>query len=312
MILDLDSNSHYRHEFASFPGSYALISPLEKVECSIVFVHGYGGDPYGTWTNFQFLIDEHYPCADSYQGADLFFFRYESKDEWIHASTDRLLNFIDQVILDPNQDHFVENTSPIVVGASILTSATLPVSVLPSPRRYSRLILVGHSEGGVVIRNAIIKWFKSKKTKNGSPPKWKLLMQSQLSLFAPAIAGFRPSGFLGVAMRLPWLGNILDAALSNDAGYQDLSDPEFLQNLREQTEDAAKRNPHKALRADIVWGYRDRIVHPTKYNDDTEQFVDKDHINICKPRDDYGHPIEFVASGLVEQGETISQEEYTE
>ncbi|MGA2570158.1 MAG: hypothetical protein ABSF23_06525 [Terracidiphilus sp.] len=128
------------------------------------------------------------------------------------------------------------------------------------------------------------------------PFQWKLLMQSQLSLFAPAIAGFAPAGFLGLLMRMPWLGPMLQAALNSSAGFQDLSNRNFLEDLRTETESAARQYPHRALRANILWGYADRVVHPTIYEEDAEQFVDMDHTGICKPNDEYVHPLQFVAT----------------
>jgi hypothetical protein len=258
-----------------------------------VFVHGYGGDSYATWANFQLLIDNS-QVTSRFHNCDIYFFQYESRDEWINASTDRFLNFLQQLILDPRQIHFTENVAPILPPQE----REEVVSVLPSPRRYTHLVLVGHSEGGVVIRNAVIKRFKSRSSKSLLRRQWKLLMGSRLSLFAPAIAGFRPAGFLGVIMKMPWLGNTLNAILQNGAAYQDLSNPDFLKELKAKTESAARRNPHQALRAEIVWGYADKVVHPTKYEEDTEEFVEANHIHICKPCEGYLHPLQFVERGL--------------
>ena len=300
-LSNFDIGDHYRHSFRSFRKSYVLVSPLKAVHCAIVFVHGYGGDSHGTWTNFQMLIDNSQDTAISFRDCDLYFFQYESKDEWIHASTDRLLNFLEQLILDPKDVHFTEDVGPVQVPPQPpAEGGSQIVSVLPAPRRYTHLILVGHSEGGAVIRNAVIKHFNRKSLKRSYRIRWKILMGSRISLFAPAIAGFRPTGFLGILMKMPWLGNTLDAILHKDAGYQDLSSGDFLKDLKEQTEAAASKYPHKALRADIVWGYADKVVHPTKYAEDTEEFVEADHRGICKPRENYLHPLKFVSRGLDE------------
>ena len=309
MESEFENTTHYRHQFERFSGSFALISPSDDADHAVVFVHGWGGHPFHTWNQFHSLIDVSGPCHEFYQKCDLYFFRYESQGEWINASTDRLLNFLDQLVLEQQAFHFVEDVEPMLGQFPELAHDDLTYSVLPAPRVYSRIVLVGHSEGGVVVRNAVLKRFKSTKYRLTKPLVRKQLMNSRLHLFAPAIAGFRPAGFLGILMKFPGIGQILQAFLNNSAGYQDLaSDSELLKVLRSETERAASKNPSSALRADILWGYRDRVVHPTKYEDDTEEFVDKDHVSVCKPMDEFLLPIEFIARSYVRSGETITVE----
>lgn len=177
---------------------------------------------------------------------------------------------------------------------------------------YKRIILVGHSQGGVVIRNAVLKRFKSTWSRSRKPKSRKQLMNARLYLFAPAIAGFRPAGFLGILVKLPGVGQIVQAFLNNWAGYQDLApDSELLKALKSETERAARKNPSSALRADILWGYKDRVVHPTKYENDAEEFVEKDHVSVCKPIDEFLLPLEFVARTPVRSAEAIIVESET-
>lgn len=295
MNLDFDDNRHYSHTLESFRDSYVLISPSETADCAIVFVHGYGGDSYGTWSRFQLMVGDFESCAEFYSSCDLFFFQYPSRDEWISVSTERLLRFIDELILEPDPAHFTEDAGPIVVEFKQAGNKPLTYSVLPATRRYKRIILVGHSEGAVLIRNGVIKRLKNKRLKLTHWRQRKLLLQSQLTLFAPAIGGFVPSGLLGILKGMPFFGRVLNAVSSYSPAYQDLSGGHFLQDLRTQTEEAQKKNNYRALRADIVWGNSDRIVHPTKYDADSEEFVDGGHIQICKPDQNYVYPIQFVA-----------------
>lgn len=299
MDFDYENQDHYRHTFDSFRESFVLLSPLEFVDCAIVFVHGHGGDPDGTWADFHLMVDSFEPCVSFYADSDLYFFRYASRDEWIHASTDRLLYFLDELIFKPNPVHFTEDIRPVTFASQENVGRDQAVSVLPSPRKYKNLILVGHSQGAVIIRNAILKRAKSKTAKVMQSSQRKVLLRAELYLFAPAIAGFRPTGILGALMNMPWLGSVLKALMSSNASYQDLSDVEFLKELKSKTEAAAKASPQtSAFRANIAWGYQDKVVHPTKYNDDYEEFVDQDHIQICKPCDANTHPIQFVCRGF--------------
>jgi hypothetical protein len=245
------------------------------------------------------MIDDSASTVEHFGKSDLYFFQYESKNERINGSTDRLLNFLDALILNHEEKHFLEDIGPVQIRFSAAERQRIEqMSVLPARRRYKQLVLVGHSEGGVVVRNAVIKRFKSRSIRFTHPRQWKVVMNAHLSLFAPAIAGFAPAGFLGIVMKMPLIGSVVHAFLSRRAGYQDLSGNDFLEDLKLKTEMAAQRSPHRALRADILWAYGDDIVHPTKYEEDTEEFVESDHTHICKPRLEYDHPLQFVARGL--------------
>jgi pimeloyl-ACP methyl ester carboxylesterase len=196
---------HYLHKFQEFQNSYALISPLSNVKCAIVFVHGFGGDSHGTWNEFPLMVDDFRPCASYYLDCDLFFFQYYSRSEWINASTSRFLNFIDEVVLKPDSPHFYERSSFVQLNQNIeLRSEQRPdISVLSEPRHYEILVLVGHSEGGVVIRNAVLGRFKNSGLFSRFNYTRRLLLSAHLSLFAPAISFFVPKCLLGVISICP-------------------------------------------------------------------------------------------------------------
>jgi pimeloyl-ACP methyl ester carboxylesterase len=259
------------------------------VETAIVFVHGFGGDALGTWDEFQMMVDDT-DWISYFSGSDLFFFQYSSVWERIQSSTDRLLTFLDKVIFQPDISNF---TVPIdVVRAdepvqADQVEAVNTISALPSERQYRQVFLVGHSEGGVVIRNGI------KDKLSGNSP----ILKCQLVLFAPAIGGYAPAGFLGTLANWPFLGTILDAVLQAAPAYQDLQDNDLLKEIRRKTErkdreaTKAKDKSKPALAAYIVWGRKDRVVKPKKYDQDSEGFEDRNHVGVCKPTASYFSPL---------------------
>jgi pimeloyl-ACP methyl ester carboxylesterase len=279
-----DVNGHHYHYLDSFPGSFVLLSPSASVQSAIVFVHGFGGDACGTWSDFQLLSDD----IDSFPDTDLYFFQYHSVTEWIHSSTDRFLKFVDALIFSPKKEHFRLNIAPL--RAKVQPEGTAPenpyISALPAKRAYSQILVVGHSEGGVVIRNAVVK----EKQRDIKSP----LLHAKLSLFAPAISGFTPAGLLGMLANFPGIGAIMHGLLSASPAYRDLKRPKFLEELQKQTEQLARDSEYPALYADILWGRSDYVVHPTKYECDSEDFEECNHIEICKPRRDYLEPIDFI------------------
>src|SRR5262245_693449 len=50
---------HHMAAVPEFDGSYALISSHASTTTAIVFVHGFWGDSYSTWQDFQVLVDEY-------------------------------------------------------------------------------------------------------------------------------------------------------------------------------------------------------------------------------------------------------------
>ena len=283
---ETDIDRHHYHYFDEFAGSFALIAPTPSVENAMVFVHGFGGDACETWNYFHLIIDEH-KWNSLFAATDLFFFQYSSVWERIHSSTDRLLKFLDKVVFQPDPRHFTVVLDPLLVDEDLKPSSpeSNTVSALPADRHYRRVILVGHSEGGVVIRNGVDK------KANGNSP----LLRSHLCLFAPAIGGYAPAGLLGTLANSPFFGRVVDAVLKAAPAYQDLSGYDLLKKLRQKTERNARDKSNFAFRADILWGRKDYVVNPDKYEDDEEDFEDCSHTKICKPDSAYPVPLERVS-----------------
>src|ERR1035437_24883 len=148
-----DHARHHVHYLEAFPGSFVLIAPTKQTTRAVVFVHGFGGDSCGTWSHFQMLIDELDEFRAWFSTTDLFFFQYKSVWERIDSSVDRVLRFLDAMVPRPEEEHFLVVLNPILSEETI---EMVRLSALPASRVYEELILVGHSEGGVVIRKAIL------------------------------------------------------------------------------------------------------------------------------------------------------------
>jgi pimeloyl-ACP methyl ester carboxylesterase len=112
-----------------FGKSYVLLSDAASVDAAIVFVHGFGGSPTSTWANFHSLVSEYAPEYPWYVTFDLFFVSYDSLFSPIRFNAKRLNDFVRTVCEEEGKRDKEHPKS-----------------------KYKDLILVGHSEGGVVIR----------------------------------------------------------------------------------------------------------------------------------------------------------------
>jgi pimeloyl-ACP methyl ester carboxylesterase len=277
-----ERDRHYYHRMVECEGSFAMLSLHEDVTDAIIFVHGFGGDSYGTWAQFQLLIDQWEAVKAEFAKRDLYFFQYHSVWERVESSSNRLLKFMRLLIPEINLEHFAMDVGPVTVPKEE-SSGEVSEFVVPFPkdRKYERVTLAGHSEGGVVIRTMIVRDLENT-----------ALLNCRLALFAPAIAGYKPAGLLGSMANFPGLGLLLEAVLVAAPAYQDLKDKEDLKQLKTDTETAQSKG--RALCADILWGHKDYVVKPQKYACDTQDFEDCNHTQICKPSEDYPKPLDHV------------------
>jgi hypothetical protein len=133
------------------------------------------------------------------------------------------------------------------------------------------------------------------------------LLDAGLRLFAPAMHGAKPSGWLGLAYHLlheiselqPWFQAITE---STTIVRQLASDSEKLVRLRRRTEALARTTKYRALIANIVYGENEHIVERDKYDlDEIELPVNgKNHRSVCKPDEGYRGPLHFVMTGRLQ------------
>jgi hypothetical protein len=127
-------------------GSYALVSDGLEVDTAVIFVHDFLGDAQGTWLNFQEMICSQGNEHPLWAKCDVFFFSYRSFRDDITESAGALLKFMRAIF--PKPPSWVFEIPEQLKGFSSLLDLTKDIPT------YRHLVLVGHSEGGIVIRRA--------------------------------------------------------------------------------------------------------------------------------------------------------------
>lgn len=282
---------HYLHYFDKYPRSFALIAAHEGCRAAAVFVHGFGGNSTDTWSNLHLMIDHDNRFASAFADLDLFFLNYPSVLEGVGSSVNRLKQFLGDLVPTPDPILFEVDTRPLHVEGAAEEPDHL-VCVLPGTRRYQDLVLVGHSEGAVVIRTLLAELA-------GEVYELALMCrQAGIVLFAPALFGYAPAGILGFVANAPVLGDLIDAALRISPAYRDLQpEKKTLEKLQQVTERLARARSGRAYMASLLWGRRDRIVQDGKYHGDVSDYRDgHGHVSICKSTPDYGDPMTLIDS----------------
>jgi pimeloyl-ACP methyl ester carboxylesterase len=256
---------------------------------AVVFVHGWGGSAGTTWNRFQELIDDDTePDVRSWwSAADLYFYGYESRRFSIAEQAAAFLKFLDSVF--PNPSSFF--------GTPANSKRDLD---------YAELYLVGHSLGGVVLREGILDRAAIAEAKQRTRTESISLLDASLRLFAPAMHGAKPSGWLGLAYHLlneikevkPWFTALAE---SQTIVRQLKSDSDKLVRLHDLTEDLASRTSYRALVADVVYGENEHIVERDKFRLDKlppSPVPRMNHRSLCKPQPGYRYPLHFVMRGI--------------
>ena len=304
---DASSDRHHFHYLSDPPGSFVLIAPSETAKRAVVFVHGFGGDAAGTWSHFQQFVDDLDKFREQFATVDLYFIQYQAVWESINSSVDRLGKFISNVVFDPESPQFQVPLGPLQPGIEPPTRDDAEPTgdgktnddgrngvllARPPGHRYDSLVIAAHSEGGVVVRQLILREYEAK----AYSPLW----DAKLALFAPALFGYEPSGLLGTMMNFPGLGRVIDACLRSSPAYRDLqlnSKAQLLAKLQSNTEPL--QDVAAGFVASLLWGRRDRILQDGHYKKDPIEYKeDLGHVAICKPTVDYDDPISIIASKL--------------
>jgi hypothetical protein len=150
-------------------------------------------------------------------------------------------------------------------------------------------VLVGHSEGGMVIRKAVVI-----AEKEPSP-----ISKGKVVLFAPAISGVNPAGFKGMLMQLSPANWIALPFLGRSRAYRDMTSPDFRADVKNDTIEGRTGHPdHMALWAKIIFGSDEDVVTPVKWpgDDQVAEQKNQNHLTICKPKAKYDPPIRFITN----------------
>jgi pimeloyl-ACP methyl ester carboxylesterase len=297
------------HQTAAIPGfngSYGLISSDPSTRTAVIFVHGFWGNSYSTWQDFQILVDEYGERFPALAAADLFFFEYAAARNFVGPSADGLETFVRGLYPLPPECLFSEDIGQTDWGPAF---PFRKLFIRRGPYRYDRLVFVGHSLGAVVIRQLVLdvatrfleshSGASSTRCTGAEDP----IVMAELCLISPAHLGFRAAGVLGAAFSLASKGGLVPAILSCYRSFVEL-DPNsaIIRSLRDRTEQLATTHPElRALRARILWAQYEDLVTMERYDCDPPASYanDKNHITVCKPLRGYLRPLEFVdARGL--------------
>jgi hypothetical protein len=277
------------HERLNLTGrSYALLTSSASARAVVVFVHGFCGCPEKTWVQFQTLADGVTTTMPWWDGYDAFFYSYNSRAQ-IGPNAASLLDFICNVYPSPN-------------WGALGTDPSL------ATRKYKELILVGHSEGAVLIRMAILRraqsfgWgehgFDGRVTGIRDELREDKILRANLRLFAPAFWGSLISGYKGLLLRTPVLRDLIEPLLHTSAAYKQLSATSpLLMDLRDRTVALADKYPDlRAFRAKNLFGSRDATISAEALATDppAEYEPEHNHVSICKPTLGYLRPLTFV------------------
>lgn len=243
----------------------------DGAQTCVVFVHGYGGRAVATWGDFPDLAMEH----PAYAHADLIFVGYESRSQ--------------------TADYSVAVIYDLLCWLAERNSA-LREMVGGPPRAddfaYSRIVLVGHSLGGALVRRV------AQDAKDATKP-WAETLD--LALFAPAHRGAK-----AVQLAMTSFGFFKLLAVAEVAAYltspvlDDLKpDSDFLKALLAQAELLGE---HRTTRAAFVAHAKsDRIVSQGRFYRDEppKPYAGRNHVNCCKPaRGGFLLPVEHLAEVL--------------
>src|SRR3954454_20431589 len=183
--------------------SCAMMSRDEATDTAVIFVHGFKGHPVKTWNKFNDAIlaarDGEWNCSDIY------FLGYNSVLSDIGAATGELTDALIRLLPSPDQSFRGYVTSRAEDDRTVIRESFAD---------YQHLVLVGHSLGGVLVRNVVRQALKDKLNRirgedgmidlNEKFPEHslQLVAQSRVKLFAPAIGGARAAGLMGLGRLL--------------------------------------------------------------------------------------------------------------
>lgn len=281
----------------------------DGVEAAVIFVHGFLGDAISTWEHFPSLIDI---CLAEYRWwatVDAYFYNYSGtvhKPIAVHA--EELHQFLDMVFPSPSSKFFQPSFAP-------------EERLRPDGFTYKKLVLVGHSEGAVVIRRALVSQYKLVRHTRPLPQARALpgasttyedveraarqflqanpKLDAKLVLFSPAHLGASLTGWLGLIVKVLESMKCLGPTISSLTGYDELKkeSPVLLQ-LKQDTEAFAGEIPYcPAFRAQAYFGSEDRTVYIGEYTTDLKSIIVKNqgHSSVCKPNASYKEPLQYVS-----------------
>lgn len=241
----------------------------------VLFVHGWTGRALDTWADFPGL------WSKNNSGCDLFFYGYSSVRPHIKSNAATLMGFLEDFMAQPAR--FINEM----------------LHHIPSLKRdqfqVTNLIIVAHSLGAVIVRDALLRVKENLTT--GRTPTNTWIDRTKLVLFAPAHCGSR------LADR--WLAMFLRRGLAHWALHS-ISDLrpgcQYLHSLQQRTVAECNQgatDPFKASR--IVFPSIEDVVEIGTFPCDPQEevpFEGVTHSTVCKPTQKWRKPISLVEQVL--------------
>ena len=285
-----------QHSYIALPKHskcFVLLSDAHEsdVKRAVVFIHGFNGSAKGTWTDFMSLVDDPQASTNWWEAADLFFFDYQSDSVFrqLTNNTLKIYKFIEEIFPKPE----------IIGRAYAYRSESF---------EYDELFLVGHSEGGLLLRRVIVEaaqrdttigtFMRDSRYAEISQPAAAGMLKAKMRLFAPALGGDMQSGLVGVLASLPVVSNALSASAAKKG--MDQGAPSVTE-ARKRTDRYAEYLWFDCFRAHIIWAEKDSIINSEKYTEDRQCHnfpTGTTHTGICKPTLIYPLPLNFVEEGV--------------
>lgn len=267
-------------------GSYVWLSDEPGTNTAVVFVHGFFGGARDTWLNFPGMTDDRAANQPLWPEADLFFLDYPSYQHHVADNADRLLRFLKTVFPSPPSSLF----TPVRAKpqSKRLMSLVLRWEEL-QPRIYKHIVLVGHSEGGLIIRHAMIN---ACQRSDGEDP----FLDARVALFAPAHRGVLITGWTHTVLSLARGKRLAVSSLEASPAYAEMQDSEFINGIQQATLALKAEYDRRAFKARVLFGCNEELVRVQVFPGDypEECARNQDHVSVCKPRSDYVAPFELI------------------
>lgn len=243
---------------------------FEAPDNLLFFVHGFGGNATGTWNEFPSALT----FDDHFSQTDIVFYGYDTFGGQANDHATQLYHFMNKMV------------QPLANGI-------LPAQQQLPERNYKRILLVAHSLGAILVRQAQLLAEIDNKD-------W--VQKSELALFAPAHHG---AAVVSLATQaLPGLLSLLGLFARFRFPILNDLDPEkegIIQSIRSATEKLQDANKGDFTRARLVVHAKgDKVVKNIQYLADKPAAIieDSSHISVCKPSAKYNEPIHYIKSIL--------------
>ncbi len=251
--------------------AYWAFEPTGKL---VVFVHGFKGSAQATWMEFPRRLDSAKEC----RGCDLVFYGYDGVRTRASISASNFREFMNALC-----------SGPTIPNKYLHSSIHRPAGL-----QYQKVILVGHSLGCIVIRQALL----DAHLKNEA---WSQRVET--ILFAPAHSGANVLKLLGetvTGLKVPFAGAVVPLLKIWWRVLNDLEPKNDMLNKLLKDVEAETAKAPELLATVVLHSDKDFVVEPIRFALDPPQDTlnGKSHTEICKPSDSFTDPVDIVLRRL--------------